>query len=307
MISRKSARLITDIYLLTFSVPKENTVLYSTTYYRALKARELYEFFYERDYNIWFLGIIEKYDGMYYGAFRKLLLGLQTGESLRRGEELTSEDCQTFGQAYLVLLAQDIIKEYESRITQYGSFSAGSDERKLVRALKIQLEIDGFIYKDGRLYYSESSVIDEKVEQEYLEELFLTLKLADIATLQHHLNGSEEHYRNGKYDDSISNSRKVLDVVLTQVASGVYAKVNGKSIPPEMSKNATDIRNFLERQNLVSKVEREALDKNYGALSTTGGHPYIAEKDQARLMRHLALTFSQFVLLRYQGFRKKNP
>ena len=37
-------------------------------------------------------------------------------------------------------------------------------------------------------------------------------------------------------------------------------------------------------------------------MSDTGGHPYMAAKDQARLMRHLALTFSQFVLLRLEGY-----
>jgi hypothetical protein len=30
-------------------------------------------------------------------------------------------------------------------------------------------------------------------------------------------------------------------------------------------------------------------------------HPFIARQDQARLMRNLSLTFSQFVLLRLEG------
>ena len=173
--------------------------------------------------------------------------------------------------------------------------------------LKAQLELDGYIYKDKRLYASESSVIDEPAEQTFLENLVDGLSLADANTIKHHLNRSEEHFIGGKWDDSISNSRKVLDAILTQIASAIYSTVNNKPIPPAMAKNATDIRNFLERQNIVTKVEREALDKTYGALSATGGHPYIAEKDQARLMRHLALTFSQFVLLRYQGFLANIP
>lgn len=139
-----------------------------------------------------------------------------------------------------------------------------------------------------------------------MENLIDGLSLPDPDTIKHHLNRSEEHFIDGKWDDSISNTRKVLDAILGQVASCVYSTLNKKTIPTEMLKNATDIRNFLERQNLLTKVEREALEKNYSALSTTGGHPYIAEKDQARLMRHLGLTFSQFVLLRYEGFLKQN-
>ena len=52
--------------------------------------------------------------------------------------------------------------------------------------------------------------------------------------------------------------------------------------------------------------EKEAIAKIYGFLSETGGHPYIANQDQARLMRHLALTFSQFVLLRLEGVCKQH-
>jgi hypothetical protein len=40
-----------------------------------------------------------------------------------------------------------------------------------------------------------------------------------------------------------------------------------------------------------------AVTSAYKLLSETGGHPYIAEKDQARLTRHLALIYCQLVLL----------
>ena len=205
----------------------------------------------------------------------------------------------------MVKLAKDILLKHEIEMEQFGEFIEDSAIERMA-ALKSQLEIDGYVYRDKKLYYSESSVIDEQQEQSYLESLVDSLSLTDRKTIKHHLSLSDEHYINNKWDDSIANSRKVLDAILTQVASAVYSKVNSKPIPPEMLKNATDIRNFLERQNILTRVEREALDKNYSALSATGGHPYIAEKDQARLMRHLALTFSQFVLLRYQGFLANN-
>ena len=39
----------------------------------------------------------------------------------------------------------------------------------------------------------------------------------------------------------------------------------------------------------------------------TGSHPYIAQQDQARLLRQLALVLSQFILLRYQGYLNQKP
>ena len=38
-----------------------------------------------------------------------------------------------------------------------------------------------------------------------------------------------------------------------------------------------------------------------GLLSHAGGHPYMAQSEQARLLRHLVLTFSQFVMLRFKS------
>lgn len=135
----------------------------------------------------------------------------------------------------------------------------------------------------------------------------LNLAAEDRRSVLHHLKLSEEHFLEGKWDDSISNSRKVLDAILKQVTDAVYLKKKSTPAPPGLLKNATQTREYLENQGLITMPEMEALAKNYGLLSVTGGHPYIAEKDQARLMRHLALTFSQFVLLRYQGFLSKNP
>ena len=61
------------------------------------------------------------------------------------------------------------------------------------------------------------------------------------------------------------------------------------------------VRDYLESQGLVEPKEKEAIATIYGLLSETGGHPYVAQKDQARLMRYLALTFAQFALLRLRG------
>ena len=63
-----------------------------------------------------------------------------------------------------------------------------------------------------------------------------------------------------------------------------------------------DIGQYIK--GLIEKKEREAIDKVYGLLSHTGGHPYMAEGDQARLLRQLSLVLTQFALLRLEGALK---
>ena len=68
-----------------------------------------------------------------------------------------------------------------------------------------------------------------------------------------------------------------------------------------------EVRTFLESEKLIDQAEKEAIAKVYGLISNTGSHPNIAQKDQARLMRNLALTFSQYILLKWEGYLKNNP
>jgi hypothetical protein len=57
----------------------------------------------------------------------------------------------------------------------------------------------------------------------------------------------------------------------------------------------------LRDEGLLDEDEMQALAKVYGVLSGKGSHPYMAADDQARLLRHMALVFSQFALLRLDG------
>ncbi|MCK4823121.1 hypothetical protein KA005_45595, partial [bacterium] len=120
----------------------------------------------------------------------------------------------------------------------------------------------------------------------------------------HHLDLSEEHYIEEKWDDSISNSRKYLESVLREVANAHCFKEKEKPINEDIYKWAGKVRDYLNDVGLLEKKEKDALSKIYGLLSETGSHPYMAKNDQARLLRHLSLTFSQFVLIRFRGYLK---
>lgn len=320
MISRKSAKLIADTYMTHFKTGSLITYKAPDRTYYTVKNDEVNTFFYEREYETWFLQIMRR-NVSDVNQFHNALTRIHTGETLIAATKDWELDRRLeLGQRILKSLAEDIIKLYENVPEKEIDYSqAGSPEmqRILKAALKInrsaadsivklkaQLEIDGYIYRDGVLYPAESSIINEEEEQNLLEMLVKKLTLANRDIILNHLKLSEEHYLNGKWGDSISNSRNFLEAILENVAHALHAKKRLTTNPPN---RPVLVREFLERQGFVDIVEKESISKVYGLISNTGSHPNIAEKDQARLMRHLALTFSQFVLLRYEGYLQNNP
>ena len=302
MISRKSARLLADAYDKEFSHTESSFGFEGTMYTHIFDAERIYDFLYEKNYEAWFMNAVKKLSKHDSRHLKEFLMQVHTGESLIFAtSDWSGEERKKLGQQHLKNLAEDIIKRSEN--TQ-ALFSPST--KNIVDVLKSQLELDGFIYKEGVLYPVESSVIDEKEEQKYLEYLLKKVLLPDIKTVKHHVGLAEEHYLNSNWDDSISNSRKFLEAILQQVANGVSLKKYGKNLSKDKLERPASIREFLKDEKLIEKKEKDAISKIYGLLSDTGAHPYIAERDQARLMRHLALTFSQFVLLRYKGYLKSS-
>ena len=131
--------------------------------------------------------------------------------------------------------------------------------------------------------------------------------MENAETAFYHLDLSVEHYIAQRWDDSISNSRKFLESVCQEVAASHSRNVNEEALPDRTYTRAGAVRDYLNSEGLLEKREKETLAQVYGLLSDTGGHPYMARSDQARLLRHLALTFSQFVMLRYRGMTCTGP
>jgi hypothetical protein len=194
-------------------------------------------------------------------------------------------------------LSEDILNNYarEEAGTEWDAYP------EHVQRLLRSLELDGFIIRDGRLLASETNVLAEEEELGVLESLFRSLGLQNEQTAFHHLDLSEQHYLAGRWDDSISNSRKFLESVLQEVADAYNIQRYHTPLPQNTYERPIKIRDYLENEDLISSKEKEALIKVYGLLSDTGGHPYMARSDQARLLRNLALTQSQFIMLRLQG------
>jgi hypothetical protein len=229
---------------------------------------------------------------------------IQTGESLVDATPKWDwQQRQKLGQRILKDLAECLIRK---RLTDPQFEPYGVRDKQAVDIMQQTLELDGYIYREGVLWVPEESVIEETEEQGLIESLINSLELQDITTLKHHLVLSVTHFQESRWDDSISNSRKVLEGILQQVAARHSIAINGKVLSSEMLGRPVEVRDYLERSGLLEKKEKETISQVYGLLSNTGGHPYIAERDQARLMRHLALTFVQFVLLRLEGSLRNN-
>jgi hypothetical protein len=222
---------------------------------------------------------------------------IHTGETLAAvTQKWTQDQREELGQRYLQDMVEDIIEDYEK-----GHRTDYADE---MRKLKSRLELDGYIWNadSGKLLCSEAAVLDVKEKQGILKTLAAALSLDNQETIFHHLTLTEEHYVARKWDDSISNSRKFLEAVLQECAVKVSISVNGKSLSKEKYDSAFEVRDYLESKGILESKEKKAVASTYSLLSDTGAHPYIAEKDQARLLRDLALTYSQFVMLRLKGF-----
>ena len=307
MINRKTSRFLGEIYARIFrkynSSQRTNTYPSTYTYY-TVNTTILYDFLYDHEYATWFCNKargIRSNSSTRTRPLKDFIMKLHTGETQYEATKGWSwEDRRQLGQRYLFDLAQDILNywhnEYDERYKE--------ETKNLIDELVNRLELDGYIYLDSRLLASEEDVLDVQEITGVLESLFSSLNLGNRETAFHHLNLSEEHYVSQKWDDSISNSRKFLECVLQEVAAAHCLKMKNHQLSQRVYTRPVAIRDYLEDEGLLEKKEKETIAKVYGLLSHTGGHPYMAQNDQARLLRHLALTFSQFVMLRFQGSLK---
>lgn len=296
MISRRATKGIAEAYFDAF------TYLESRGPGRGARRRislgVLYDFLFENAFDSWFLNAAKGLSYLDGRSLKEFLMCLHTGETVVPvTQSWTWKQREVLGQRILGELAEAIIT---ARLSDPEFEPYGDQKKQAVDEMRRLLELDGHIYTDGALLVPEEGVLDEQEEQGVLERLFSALNLEDTDTLTHHLELSAEHYREERWDDSISNSRKVLELVLRCVASR-HASTKGPSIATDDLDRPVRVRDYLQRVGLLEEKEKDAVAKIYGLLSDTGGHPYVAQRDQARLLRHYALTTCQFVMLRLKG------
>jgi hypothetical protein len=300
MISRKTTKTLAELYNNNFLKSHGKTTY--GKYIFTLDKNKLYDYLYERDYEVWFLIAVRNlHDDE--RSLKEFIMELHTGISLYNATQSWPDEQRIkLGQRLLHDLAEDILISYKPKESN-SSFINPTD--KMYLKLKAELELNGYIFLDDKLFFSEAAVLDTETEQGYLEKLIIKLQLQNQELIKHHLNLSEKHYIDGNWSDSISNSRCFLEAVLLEIVAE-HHKITGTDFDRDRySDHAYEVRDYLEKKGLLAKKEKEALAKIYGLLSETGSHPFMAEKDQARLLRYLSFTFAQFALLRLQGAMQK--
>lgn len=308
MIGRRSARYIAELYQQTFrdyhSGSSDRTSQRRDFYY-TIDGKDFYDFLFDNDYAAYFCNDAKALHGSRETRnLKEFVMRLHTGESLVRAtSDWTWQQREKLGQRYLKDLAEDILNHWEPRTGEYKY----SDRVPAIEGLTKSLELDGYEYKDSQLLASEIDVLDVEEETGALQSLYTSLSLQNSDTAFHHLRLSEEHYLAGRWDDSISNSRKFFECVLQEVAALHSNLIHKVALSDPMYSRPVRVREYLEKEGLLETKEKEAVSSVYGLLSHAGGHPYMARNDQARLLRHLALTFSQFAMLRLKGRLYASP
>jgi hypothetical protein len=304
MISRRTTMILATAYEDHFTGHDETRTVRGNKVFAVktpkLMRESLYEFLYKND----FPAVVCN------GAFRisgdrplqRWIMRFHTGESIE-APKMPLAEREDLGQQILLNLAEALLKAWDSE-HQLGIESQNGAHRSKQPLLET-LELDGYIYRDHQLLASESDVLDVEEEQGVLEALYTSLGLDNISVFRSKLQLSEQHYIDGLWSDSVANSRLVLEGVLQEVASTYSKRVKGSDLPEAVYSKAVKIRQYLEDEGLLDTKEREVIQYTYGLLSNVGSHPYMAEKDQARLLRHMGLTLSQFVLLRLEGSLKQ--
>jgi len=295
MISRRTTDIISDVFegIFTYSTRPYNTWI------KKVYKDSLYDFLYKNDYPAWLCNSSQKiYDGK--RGVKIFIMRLHTGETQSNATlDWNWTEREKLGQQFLRNLSKDILN-YISK----ESKDLSKEIIELKDTLISNLELDGFIYKNNNLLSAEDNIINAEEETNILKELYKRLNLDNQQAAFHHMELSEKHYLEKKWDDSISNARKFLECTLQEVAKSFSQSVKKIQLPPDIYSKPVKVREYLEKEKVLETKEKKTISEIYGLLSETGGHPYIAENDQARLLRNLSLTISQFVMLRYEGILK---
>jgi hypothetical protein len=294
MISRRTARLIAELYVQSFK-----KFIHSSSYWEfEVNTQRLYDFLFDHGYDSWFCNSAVRSKTIEH--LKSFLMKLHTGESLwvPNTQNWSWENAQKMGQAYLHKLAQDILNYWTAEGRTCKPDDQGQDR---LHHLGASLQLDGYGFANRVLLKSETEVLEVREESGVIQSLYSELALANKEIAFHHLKLAEEHYMNSKWDDSISNSRKFLECVFLEVAAAHSLRIKKTQLSASAHTHPVEVRKYFEEESLLTQTEVKALAADYKLLSETGSHPYMAQNDQARLLRQLSLVLSQFVMLRLKG------
>jgi hypothetical protein len=293
MISRATSLVIANAYTERFTHVSRARDGYRT---EKVYRDSVYDFLYENEYEAWFCNLARA--SIYIRDFKDFWLKIHTGESISEAiKNWSRQQREKLGQRLLRELARDHLRWFKQ---QDASAFWMKNNVKVSEDLIRRLELDGYLYREGEFLQPQSDILNVEEEKGILQSLFAKAKLARASDAFEFLNLGEEHFIANRWSDCISNVRKFFELILQEGARAL-GQSRGAPLDEASLNRPVEVRQYLERQGIFERKERESIDKLYGLLSETGAHPYMAESDQARLLRQLSLTLSQFVLLRLEA------
>ena len=133
--------------------------------------------------------------------------------------------------------------------------------------LQRSLELDGYVYRDGELLLPESDVLDVEEERGVRQRLYKSLQLRRDDEAFQFLELSEKHYLASRWEDCIANARKFFELTLQECACRHSRVSRGSPLSDAVVQRPVKVRDYLERESLLEKKERELVDKTYGLLN----------------------------------------
>ncbi|HMF11643.1 MAG TPA: hypothetical protein VKE94_05035 [Gemmataceae bacterium] len=314
MISRRTTIAIADAYVERFT--------HGTP---TIESDSLYDFLFEHDFGRWFLDRVR--ENATPRELKEFIMHLHTGQPIYdtdgsgviwevkgEGQNLLEQLAASIARWFASLLGKtesienSISVSFWSKRVKIGENHVSQRFVALMDKLVDNLELDGYtLRKDGHLLFNEGDILDTDEVAGVLQTLHEKLDLGNRPVALQALESSGQAWLNKKWEDCVHNARKFLESILQEIANSLSLKYHGKELAREIYEWPGKVREYLHREKVVDEMEREALKEDYGFLSKVGSHPYLASSEQARFLRHHALSLAQFVMLTYQGFVDKNP
>ncbi|HEX9986968.1 MAG TPA: hypothetical protein VGE45_00610 [Chloroflexia bacterium] len=310
MLSRRTARVIAEAYTSVFAYTYQYWVASVITYsgqssdhgvpVTTISNSQLYDFTFDHDLPAWLCNGLKAAGDVQ--SVKEYIMRLHTGETTSAEVEgQASELRRREGHELLIRLAEAMLNDWAKINRPENANASISAVQEKVKELGISLELDGYLFRNGRLLIPESEVLNTEEAAGLLETLYTSLGLAKRDVALNHLSLSEQHYQEGRWSDCIANSRNFLEASLREIAMAYSKRIKSQALTDDIYKTPFKVRQYLKDEGLLDADEKDSLAKIYGLLSGKGSHPYMAQKDQARLLRQLALVLSQFIMVRFDG------
>jgi len=127
----------------------------------------------------------------------------------------------------------------------------------------------------------------------------------DLKTLRYHLEQSDATAADGYWHAAINEARSFLEALITSIAQverreSLVAFRKGK----ESQGGIRLCRRFLVDVGFLDANEDELLQHVYGIASAKGSHQGVADAAWSRLARRIVLTTGQYLLRRYEAWKR---